>query len=661
MLRFEKREDCTSYTVYFKKEYGKFKPILTTDKTSVRLSKLNGASIFKITGQTTDGRTVNIGTADNSAFIDRTSFTVMGSKNTELIVNQSLTRVCDSGLIDISPLTVFYSKGKKGDADIPDTKYYEYLSAHRSDRFLFDFYSTAVNGILKTKSGFVSPAENEKGAEALPKILPEQLYKPLIDIFAAKLCRIYHPARIILVRTAAPCYYALGRQVKTASPKTEINNYVRQLENYFISLVKPQIIDLRNMYYGDLEQKTRSGFIFDRFYIQNASLGLEKIMSSKSRIIYNTREPDVRIPQVLCYYESVRTRGFSDSLFDRQNAVDKIMLHTSKEFIAENKTELKEMLLENYRSVTDIYRFFDFGKNTELKNTVKVIAAVESNTLQRVSCIELLRLLDKGYRLKRPVANFIRATLEKVLGERVEIKEKNIKFMTRLAFKVWDGLSAAEAKAGIEEYNLINSRTAIDALGCGMTVHTLQKCHSSKMGIFINSADLLRYIGTDNRKAKMYMNAILQSPSMFIAVDFAGIVGNNRDKNKFFSRPNKDKILAACDELSELLYSKYESNIILSRASLNKSYADETGEIKPLCENIDYNEAQELLKLCEERFISNTGCYVTDCAKNYISDECFAYGGAGITRYETEFYYTAAAYIDYITNNSPMIKYYDNL
>ena len=61
ILRFEKREDCERYTVYFRRENGRFKFLITTEKTALRVNAVEGLCYFRITGQTSGGRTVNIG------------------------------------------------------------------------------------------------------------------------------------------------------------------------------------------------------------------------------------------------------------------------------------------------------------------------------------------------------------------------------------------------------------------------------------------------------------------------------------------------------------------------------------------------------------------------------------------------------------------------
>ena len=89
ILRFEKREDCEKYTVYFRRENGRFKFLITTEKTAVRVNAVEGLCYFRITGQTSGGRTVNIGTVDTSSLMKRTGFITMGSYNVQKIVERS--------------------------------------------------------------------------------------------------------------------------------------------------------------------------------------------------------------------------------------------------------------------------------------------------------------------------------------------------------------------------------------------------------------------------------------------------------------------------------------------------------------------------------------------------------------------------------------------
>ena len=79
ILRFEKREECEKYTVYFRRENGRFKFLISTEKTAVRVNAVEGLCYFRVTGQTSGGRTVNIGTVDTSSLMKRTGFVTMGS------------------------------------------------------------------------------------------------------------------------------------------------------------------------------------------------------------------------------------------------------------------------------------------------------------------------------------------------------------------------------------------------------------------------------------------------------------------------------------------------------------------------------------------------------------------------------------------------------
>ena len=176
ILRFEKREDCEKYTVYFRRENGRFKFLITTEKTAVRVNAVEGLCYFRITGQTSGGRTVNIGTVDTSSLMKRTGFITMGSYNVQKIVERSPKFTADNTVRKISPLAAFFpEKIDNSDAQV-ESRTFEYIKENRSDYFIFDFYGTAVHGLVKTENSFLTGGidGNEKHGEKLPNILPEE-------------------------------------------------------------------------------------------------------------------------------------------------------------------------------------------------------------------------------------------------------------------------------------------------------------------------------------------------------------------------------------------------------------------------------------------------------------------------------------------------------
>ena len=89
VLRFDKREGCVNYTLYFRCEGGRFKPLITTDKTAIRVNCADGLCFFRITGHTENGRTVNIGTADIFVLMKKTNLITMCSHNIQKMVERS--------------------------------------------------------------------------------------------------------------------------------------------------------------------------------------------------------------------------------------------------------------------------------------------------------------------------------------------------------------------------------------------------------------------------------------------------------------------------------------------------------------------------------------------------------------------------------------------
>ena len=131
ILRFEKREDCERYTVYFRRENGRFKFLISTEKTAVRVNAVEGLCYFMVTGQTSGGRTVNIGTVDTSSLMKRTGFITMGSYNVQKIVERSPKFTADNTVRKISPLAAFFpEKIDNSDAQW-ESRTFEYIKEKR--------------------------------------------------------------------------------------------------------------------------------------------------------------------------------------------------------------------------------------------------------------------------------------------------------------------------------------------------------------------------------------------------------------------------------------------------------------------------------------------------------------------------------------------------
>ena len=164
-------------------------------------------------------------------------------------------------------------------------------------------------------------------------------------------------------------------------------------------------------------------------------------------------------------------------------------------------------------------------------------------------------------------------------------------------------------------------------------------------------ADNAMYNGEGFTVDKQYANS-----------DLAVILGKAGQPFTLDAEKDKERILTACDKLSAFVKQKYGSNIILCRTTLNDKVRDHDGRIKPLVtDKKKFANAKALLEMCEDRFIANTECYVLDNSKNYVSDENFAAGGAGIARFEADFYSAAADYIDYIVQYSPVQRCFEKL
>ncbi len=714
-LTWEKPEGYDRFVVYFRREDTAYKPLLTTEKSSVRVSGIgNVLCFFKVCAVSAKNRTITVGETDNACLLQPISFLTMGSENLTRIFDGVAQYKADSSISGISPLTAFFPNAVLGKGDSPDFSKTvdKYIESNKADYFILDFYGTAINSILKIGDSFVT-AQRTSGnvipdGEPLPKILPREVYAPLLDIFIARLKELYDSDKIILVRTVLPELFGIRRHLRISSPRTELNKFLGEIEHYFIKRVNPIVIDLSWGYFGDLLRKSKGGIIFDRFYFSDCRRAIAEIVSGGGSRYYLENDNEIKLDKILYYYDNAAQRGFLPRILDRKKPAELIMRHTSREFIAENRRELIEIMQRDFSGVTDVYKRFDFGDNYDMKKTVRVISALESNTLQKLSYSELCVLFDKKYRIKRPIANFIRATLESALGCTVAVNDKNLHYMARAAYDLWDGNDPKSVADRISEYTLICSNTSVDIWGGSAVKEAINRCHNASHGCVISQNPFIwafskpiaydkslfsNELSTSEKVIKDALDkkavqTVRESPSKWIAIDFTDITlqaarynggcfaadrtvkhsaffGKIKDNAElFYLDCDKDRelITKACRNFAAFLSEKYGGNIILSRIKLCDSYRDFDGNIKPLKADKRFTEnAQRLITLCEECFMQYADCYTIDISGNYISDDSYPLGGAGAARYEDMFYSSSADYIDFIVRTKPDRRSYDIL
>ncbi len=726
-LTWRALEGCKSYHVFFRRENNAFKKINTTSNLSVVISGVDDTALcrFKVCGVNSLGEPVTVGEADNSFMIKRVKLLTMGSVNLELAFADSAKLSVDDRLRKLSPLSVFFPNKAEAcddstDLDLTKTAG-EYIDRSDAEYFILDFYGAAINPIAKWGDTFVTENDELLNSEyfkshgelyeKLPRFLPESVVKPLMDIFAARLLKRFQNSRIILVRFALPKYYAVDRHVRIGGGHGEINAYIRMLEDMFIEAVHPITADISHEYFGDYEKSGEKETVMDRFYLARLAKIVEDVARDGIEGYYNDGEDiNIKLDRIAYYYDSVTARGFYATLFDRSTAAGQIMLRTSRDFVCENRELLKDIMQHGFKTVYDVYRYYDFGGDRSVKRVFKVLSAMERGKLNAVSFAEVLDVAGKYERLRRPLSSMIGTELEKGLGRVIVITERNMMFMLKAAYDLWDGISVRTINERVDEYLRICAQIPVDIWGSCVSREPMNRSAVACVDkyIFKNSVmwafdppvrvregffdgidrfgSIWRRSVTDEVFNRRAAEMIERGIGKWIIVDFYDLssqmaryngscfaVDNFIKRSGFFAeiaeetelfyldaQRDKGAIYAAAERLARLLTERYGDRIILNKVRLNTRYRDLDGNICPL-DNRTVKASQQVITLCEERFAELTGCYVIDITKHCISDDSFPLGGAHAAHYEEIYYRGAAAYIDYIVRVRPSQRIFDKL
>lgn len=728
-LSWQPIKDCIKYHVFFKKENNAYKKINTTHGLSVVVSGVDTSALchFRVCGIKASGQSVTVGEADNSAMLKQVKFLTIGSYNLERLFNNTPRLTCDRTFRKYSPLSLFFPN------PVPEGKLYddidlaksagEYLASTDADYLLIDFYSAAQSGLVKIGDSFVTGGKdfldsecykkNKEQAQIMPQILPEEVAKPLMDIFASRVLSRFTKDKIILVRFALPRYYAVGEHVRISGGNAQLDEYIRMLEELFIKAARPITVDISREYFGDYEASDGSQAVMEKFYFTRLSKILEDITRNGIGAYYDDGEDiNIKLDRILYYYDSVSARGFYNTLFEENSAASVIMMRTSREFISENREIIKAIMRRGFTSIKEVLDCCDLSSGREFIKTVNAIYAVECGDLGLSSYTAMMNVQNSCPNIRRPLKKLIADVLKKSLGEDIVVTDRNTAFMLKAAYDLLKGDTIQSVAQNAQMYLKLCAQTPVDVWGSCVSREPLNRSVNVCVNkyIFKNSPVWAfdKPINTDDgffghaelfggewrrrlteevflRKAP---EIIKSSIGKWIIVDFYDLcsqmaryrggcfaVDNFVKRSPYFAQihgevelfsldAEKDRslIMSAAERMAILLSEVYGDRIILNRVHLNTEYRDLDGNIKPLADTAKRREnAQSAIALCEEYFAKLTDCYVLDITKHCISDDSFILGGAHIAHYEEIYYLAAAAYIDYIVKERPPQRVFDKL
>lgn len=567
-----------------------------------------------------------------------------------------------------------------------------YLSKTAPDYAAVDFYIPASFSCYKTVGApgsdpcfFTNTKQLRASAffrahrSELVRIRPpfgEKLWKPLVEKYAAELLSVLPHDRIVLFRCSFGTCRAMDSELRTVPEQDKLNKLIRDMEDYFISVADPAVVDLSRYYFGEGKELSS----FEREYYIDAYNAASEIMSGRGRSCVSQPSAEMWFARAMKYYGSMTARSYQSRLLDMGNAADMLVAYTSAEFAARNGSRIIRLKKAGKSDLSAVGDFFAGDRGAaELVRAAEIIDELLKGNLNRTYDFFL-----PAFRGKFGIIRTMVRLLSAETGISVNENSAELVFLLR-------------GTTQMKRYTAALKHNTVDIWGSSISRESVNHCKNAYIGKFIFKQppvlatepaiginipeDDAQFCGSGWRR-KNFRDAVMrsgfdvieESEARWIVVDMYDLICRSADylgnlfgiddfvcRTEFYKslepRPKECYIFEKRDmrtcfdaitRFAAKISEKYGTNIILIKAEPKDAYITLDDRKLPLEDDGMFDIKRKFISLCEERFASVTGCYVIDISKHFYASDSFPLGGAHIVHYEEEFYRQAGEYVGMI-------------
>ncbi len=501
----------------------------------------------------------------------------------------------------------------------------------------------------------------------------ERIWKPLVEKYAAALLSALPHDRIVLFRCSFGTCRAMDSELRTVPAQDRLNRQIRDMEDYFISLVDPAVVDLSRHYFGEGKELSA----FEREYYTDAYNAASEIMSGSGRSCISQPAAELWFSRAMKYYGSMTARSYQSRILDMNNAADMLVAYTSAEFAARNSGRIISLKKAGKSDLSRVADFFDGDSGAEeLVRAAEIISALLAGDINKP--YEFFLPAFKG---KFAIIRTMVRLLSEETGISVNENSAELVFLLR-------------GSTQMKRYTAALKHNTVDIWGSSISRESVNNCRGAFIGKFIFKQpqilateppvgldipeDDALFCGSGWRRRNFRdalmrsgLDAIADSEARWIVVDFYDLICSAADylghlfgtdeflcRTEFYRslepRPKECYIFEKRDmrccfdaitRFAAKISEKYGTNIILIKAEPKDAYITLDNRKMPLADDGMFEIKRKFISLCEERFAGVTGCYVIDISKHFYASDSFPLGGAHIVHYEEEFYRQAGDYI----------------
>lgn len=574
----------------------------------------------------------------------------------------------------------------------------KHIADNKPDYIAVDFYTAAAvscyqlgehlftGSKLFLRSKFYR--DNKDKFQLLKPPFDEALWKARIKDYAEAVLAAVPSDRVVLFRQCFPDKRTDYNQLSAASSQKKLNKRIREMEDYFISLVHPLIVDLSKTYLTTGKKLST----FEKEYFADAYNAFTKLTEKSGRSYISIPDTEMWFSRVMKHYDSMTEKGLQAWLLDLGCAADMIIAYTSKEFAAENCTRLLKLKKTGSRDLLSVREFFaEDAAAGEITEAAEIICAVLDKNLTGP-----YEFYELAFKRKFNILERMAKQLSSEIGAPVDRNSAELAFLVR-------------GRPQQKKYVGALRNITVDVWGSAIARSAVNSAHGIHMGkyVFRQPAVLAydppvqcelpegndKFCGDPVRRRTVYdafyrtgFNTVINSTSKWLLVDFYDLICRMAEyegtlfrvddyvTNTELYKDIKDNCKSCyLFEKRDMKYSfemltrfakdmseRYGKNIILLKSEPKKFYLTHDGSATPMPADQLFDIRKKFIGLCEERFISLTQCYVIDIARRFHAAESNESGSADTVRYEKEFYRLSGNYIADIVNNGTK-RVYDRI
>lgn len=576
------------------------------------------------------------------------------------------------------------------------------LSKNLAEYMIVDFYAAAAISLYKMDDNYYTASDafvlsdfyktNKDKFEKQTPPFSESFWKEQIKKYAGLLLKYYPKEKIVLVRLSFSETLVVKGEMRNGKNRSALNNRIRELESYFISIVNPVVIDIAGHYFGDAQSSSPSAFE-EHFYLDTAHK-LRDIFESKSHQFYYSEEnQEFRMDRILKYYDNLMARGYQNRMLNQEQLADRIIMYSSREFIRSHYHGIMELMKHHVADLEEAVLYLEENEmNKELLSAAKAIQMIIEKDLS--GSYECYRIL---FIWKMQILKEMALQLSEMTGFSVCEDECEILFLIKNNGKALEQYLSANHKIKVDIWGSCISREIMNRNKRDIVVnkYIFKQPHllafeapvpyeiPKDNSLFENNSwrrrtieEAFRHSGIDVLKASsadwividfydLICNAVMFRGQLWEIDDFVQrtgfykqVSGECSRNTYFFENYDMEYAGEQMTRFARFLLGKYGENIILIKTDLKDTYIDLDDRLQKLNSGSeDLEKRKQAILQYEKMFEDLTNCYVIDISKHYFASDKFPLGGAHIVHYEDEFYNQSCSILMQIFSGSGHKRY----